>query len=279
MPAVVLDGKQLAERVLQDLVVRVEALKKRGVSPRLVVISVGDDPASKAYIRGKIRACERVGIIGEVIELDASIQQSALLARIDRLNDDTSVHGLLVQLPLPHGFDAHAVAARIRPDKDVDGFHAVNLGKLVQGESAFLPCTPAGVMRMLDAYSIGLRGAHAVVVGRSEIVGKPMALLLVGRDATVTVCHSKTRDLAALTRLADVVVVAVGKPGLLTGDMIKSGAAVIDIGINRLPDGRLIGDVDARSVAARAAYLSPVPGGVGPMTVAMLIENTVKAAE
>jgi methylenetetrahydrofolate dehydrogenase (NADP+)/methenyltetrahydrofolate cyclohydrolase len=277
--ATLLDGKQLAQRVLSELAPRVQALVARGVVPRLTVVRVGEDPASKVYIRAKIRACQQAGIAGDEIELPASTPQARVLECLDRLNADRSVHGVLVQLPLPAGLDAHAVAAHIAPHKDVDGLHVRNLGRLVQGRVHLAPCTPAGVLRLLDAYGIELRGKHAVVIGRSEIVGKPMALLLLQRDATVTVCHSKTVGLENFTRAADLLVVAIGRAGLVTGDMVKPGAAVVDVGVNRLPDGSLAGDVDAGSVLARAAYLTPVPGGVGPMTVAMLIENTVQAAE
>lgn len=279
MSTTFMDGKRIAEHLLRDLRPRVDALKSGGIVVRLAVIRVGDDAASKVYIRGKIRACEAVGIVGETIELPASITHADLTARIGALNSDPNVHGILVQLPLPAGLDEHSVAACIDPRKDVDGFHAQNLGQLLQGKALFLPCTPAGVMRLLDFYSVSLRGVNAVVVGRSEIVGKPMALLLIERDATVTVCHSKTTDLTHHTRDAGVVVVAAGRAGLLTGAMIKSDSVVIDIGINRLPDGRLVGDVDASTVTGKARLLSPVPGGVGPMTVAMLIENSVRAAE
>jgi methylenetetrahydrofolate dehydrogenase (NADP+)/methenyltetrahydrofolate cyclohydrolase len=277
--ATLLDGKRVAQDVLAQLTSRVQALGARGIVPRLTVVRVGEDPASKVYIRAKIRACEQAGISGDEIELPADTPQEQVLECLDRLNANPSVHGILVQLPLPSTLDAHAVAAHIAPHKDVDGLHVRNLGRLVQGTAKLLPCTPAGVLRLLDAYTIRVRGEHAVVLGRSEIVGKPMALLLLQRDATVTVCHSKTADLASFTRSADILVVAIGRAELVTGSMVKPGATVIDVGMNRLPDGRLVGDVDAASVAQRAAYLTPVPGGVGPMTVAMLIENTVEAAE
>jgi len=279
MAAVLLDGKALAARVLDVLKGRVSALTARGVQPKLMVVRVGDDPASKAYIRGKIRACKEVGIAGNEIELRAATTAAEVYAVLADLNEDKSVHGVLVQLPLPAHLDAHEVAARIHPDKDVDGLHPQNLGRLVQARASFVPCTPAGVLRILSEYQIPLAGRHAVVVGRSEIVGRPMALELIARDATVTVCNSKTPDLGRITRDADVLVVAVGRPGLIRGTMVKPGAAVIDVGINRTADGRLVGDVEAVSVGEQAGYLTPVPGGVGPMTVAMLMENTVKAAE
>ncbi|MCC6531503.1 MAG: bifunctional methylenetetrahydrofolate dehydrogenase/methenyltetrahydrofolate cyclohydrolase FolD [Burkholderiales bacterium] len=279
MPATLLDGKLVAQRVVSGLRPRVEALKARGIQPRLAVVRVGDDPASQIYIRAKIRACEQAGVLGGELELAASAREADVLARLEELNADSAVHGVLVQLPMPKGIDPHRVAAHIDPDKDVDGLHAINLGRLLQGDARFRPCTPAGVLRLLDDYSIGLRGRHAVVVGRSEIVGKPMALLLLERDATVTVCHSKTADIAAVTRMAEVVVVAVGRPGMLKGDMIKPGAVVVDVGVNRLADGRLAGDAVWDDMCTRAGHVTPVPGGVGPMTVAMLIENTVQAAE
>jgi methylenetetrahydrofolate dehydrogenase (NADP+) / methenyltetrahydrofolate cyclohydrolase len=279
MPAILLDGKQVAQRAIADLVPRVQALQTRGIHPKLSVVRVGDDPASRIYIRAKIRACEQAGVLGDEIELPASTAQGAVLECLDRLNADGAVHGVLVQLPLPRGMDQHAIAAHIAPAKDVDGLHVCNLGRLVQGDTILPPCTPAGVLRLLDAYSIALRGRHAVVIGRSEIVGKPMALLLIQRDATVTVCNSKTPDLGSFTRSADILVVAVGRAGLVRGNMVKPGSSVIDVGVNRLPDGKLAGDVASTEVARHAGYLTPVPGGVGPMTVAMLIENTVKAAE
>ena len=279
MPAILLDGKAASRQVLDELVPRVQALKGRGISPRLTVLRVGDDPASKIYIRAKIRACEQAGVAGDEIELPASARREEVVQCVDRLNADRSVHGILVQLPLPLGLDAHEIAGDVSPDKDVDGLHALNLGRLLQGSAVFRPCTPSGILRLLDDYGIPLRGRHAVVVGRSEIVGKPMALMLVERDATVTLCHSKTVDLPALTRNADLVVVAAGRPRLLKGDMVKPGAVVVDVGVNRTADGQLVGDVAFDEVAAKASHITPVPGGVGPMTVAMLIENSVKAAE
>jgi methylenetetrahydrofolate dehydrogenase (NADP+)/methenyltetrahydrofolate cyclohydrolase len=279
MAARVLDGKALAQRVLDALVPRVARLRAEGVHVCVSIVRVGDDPASKVYVRGKMHAGEQIGVSALVIELPASTTREEVCERLAELNCDPAVHGILVQLPLPEGFDPHAIAAEIDPGKDVDGFHAANLGRLVQGTAMLPPCTPAGVLRLLDDAGIDLRRKHCVVVGRSETVGKPMALMLIERDATVTVCHSKTRDLPAYTRDADVLVVATGRPGLIDGSMVRAGAAVIDVGVNRAADGRLVGDVDALSVAGRAGYLSPVPGGVGPMTVAMLMENTVRAAE
>jgi len=242
-------------------------------------VRVGDDPASKVYVGAKLRACQAIGIDGGDVELPADIKPSAVFEEIAVLNRDRTVHGILVQLPLPRGFDPHLIAMQLEPTKDVDGFHAVNLGRLLQGRARFIPCTAAGVIRLLDDAGVVLRGQNAVVVGRSEIAGKPIALLLVERDATVTVCHSKTRNLASYTRDADVLVVAAGKAGLIDGAMVKRGAAVIDVGVNRTDAGALVGDVDQASVATEAGFLTPVPGGVGPMTVAMLMENTVRAAE
>jgi methylenetetrahydrofolate dehydrogenase (NADP+)/methenyltetrahydrofolate cyclohydrolase len=277
--AILLDGKLIAQRALAALGPRVQALAARGIHPKLTVVRVGDDPASRIYIRAKIRACEQAGVLGDELELPASTPQAAVLDCLDRLNADPAVHGILVQLPLPRGMDQHAIAAHIDPAKDVDGLNVRNLGRLVQGNPMLPPCTPAGVLRLLDAYAVEMRGKHAVVVGRSEIVGKPMALLLIQRDATVTVCNSKTPDLGSFTRSADILVAAVGRAGLVRADMVKPGSTVIDVGVNRLPDGKLAGDVDGAAVSEVAGYLTPVPGGVGPMTVAMLIENTVKAAE
>lgn len=279
MTARVLDGKSVAQRILTALTPRVLRLRERGIVPRLRVVRVGDDAASQVYVRGKLRACAQVAVDSAVLEMPATTSADVLYEKLAALNADPSVHGILVQLPLPAGLDPHAVAARVAPEKDVDGFHPTNLGRLVQGEAVLLACTPAGILRLLDDAQIELGGKHVVVIGRNEIVGKPMALMLLQRDATVTICHSKTKDLASHTRSADVLVVAAGRAGLIDATMVKTGAAVVDVGINRTEDGRLVGDVDAASVAARAGYLTPVPGGVGPMTVAMLVENTVRAAE
>lgn len=279
MGARILDGKALGERVLQALGPRIDRLAQQGVHVKLRVMRVGDDAASKVYVGAKLRACRSIGIDGGVVELPADASLGTICERIATLNRDRSVHGILVQLPLPARLDPHLIAAQLEPDKDVDGFHAVNLGRLLQGRARFAPCTAAGVIRLLDDAGIELRGQRAVVIGRSEIAGKPIALLLIERDATVTVCHSKTRDLEAHTREADVLVVAAGRAGLVSGAMVKPGAAVIDVGINRTAGGSLVGDVDQAGVAARAGFLTPVPGGVGPMTVAILMENTVRAAE
>ena len=279
MTATLIDGVAVARATRETLKSSAEALKVRGILPGLAVIIVGDDPASRVYVRNKARACAEIGIHSEVHEYPRDAAPAAVLAHVAALNADPRIHGILVQLPLPPQFDPAAVLEAIAPGKDVDGFHAQNLGALVSGGCLFPPCTPQGVMVLLDHYGIPLRGAEAVVVGRSNIVGKPQALMLLARDATVTVCTSRTRDLAAHTRAADVLVVAVGRPGLVTADMVRPGAAVIDVGINRLPDGRLAGDVDFEGVKDVAGHLTPVPGGVGPMTIAMLLANTVRSAE
>ena len=263
----------------QESALRVERLKSRGIVPGLAVVIVGEDPASQVYVRNKAVASEGVGMHSEVHALPAETTQQQLLAFIHSLNANRAVHGILVQLPLPRHIDSRAVVAAIDPEKDVDGFHYFNVGALVVGEPAFYPCTPWGVMKMLEHEGVKVEGLQAAVVGRSNIVGKPMALMLINAGATVTVCHSKTRDLAAVTRQADLVVAAVGKPRMITASMVKPGAVVIDVGINRLPDGKLAGDVDFDSVSEVAAMITPVPGGVGPMTIAMLLANTVKSAE
>ena len=276
----VIDGKAIAAGVRQSVAAEAAKLKQMtGVTPGLAVVIVGEDPASQVYVRNKARSTVEAGMSSFEHKLPATTSEADLLRLIGDLNRDDAVHGILVQLPLPRGFDPHLIAMQLEPTKDVDGFHAVNLGRLLQGRARFIPCTAAGVIRLLDDAGVVLRGQNAVVVGRSEIAGKPIALLLVERDATVTVCHSKTRDLGSYTRDADVLVVAAGKAGLIDGSMVKRGAAVIDVGVNRTDAGALVGDVDHASVATEAGFLTPVPGGVGPMTVAMLMENTVRAAE
>ena len=276
--ATLIDGKAVAAAVRAGAAERAAALQKRGVAPHLAVILAGENPASAVYVRNKERACLGAGILSTVVRLPENVTQEALEAEIARLNDDQSVHGILVQLPLPAGLDEGRALALIDPAKDVDGFHTVNAGRLWKGEPGFVPCTPLGVMELLKAYDIDPRGKRAVIVGRSDIVGKPMAALLLRADATVTLCHSKTRDLAAVCREAEILVAAVGRPRLITGDMIREGAAVIDVGINRV-DGKLVGDVDFESADRAAGWLTPVPGGVGPMTIAMLLCNTLLAAE
>lgn len=285
--AVLIDGKALALEVRAEVALDAALLTAQGVTPGLTVVLVGDDPASAVYVGAKERACREAGMNGETIRLPAETSQDDLLAVVDRLNADPSIHGILVQMPLPSQIDADTVVRRILPEKDVDGFHPINVGKLLIGErDGFVPCTPAGVMVMLEAHNVPLRGAEVVVVGRSNIVGKPMAALLIqqGVDATVTVCHSRTRDLGEHTRRADVLIAAVGRARLITADMVKPGAVVIDVGMNRIADTsrasgtRLVGDVDFDSVRKVASLITPVPGGVGPMTIAMLLRSTVRAA-
>ncbi len=279
MPATLIDGKSLAAAVRASLKDRIDALALRGTRPGLAAILAGDDPASRVYVRNKARACDETGLRSEIHEFPGDVSEGALLERIAQLNAARAVHGVVLQLPLPRHLDAERLLPAISPAKDVDGFHAANLGALVQGRPGFVPGTPAGVMRMLEHAGVALAGRHAVIIGRSTIVGKPLALLLLQRDATVTICHSKTADLAALTRQADVLVAAVGRARLVTAGMVKPGACVIDVGINRTPEGKLCGDVDFAAVKEVAGSITPVPGGVGPMTVAMLIANTVRAAE
>lgn len=278
MNAILLDGKLMSAQAEAALLPRIEALRDQGVVPGLLVILVGEDPASQTYVANKEKACDRLGIASKTLRMPADITQQQLEDAICEANDDASVHGILVQLPLPAHLDESRALALIRPEKDVDGFHAVNMGRLLRGEPCAQACTPKGVLFMLKEAGIDLCGKHAVVIGRSNIVGKPVAVMLLQQNATVTVCHSRTPDLAAFTRTADVLVSAVGKPGLVTADMVKPGAAVIDVGITRV-DGKLRGDVDFDAVSEVAGWITPVPGGVGRMTVAMLMENTVSAAE
>jgi methylenetetrahydrofolate dehydrogenase (NADP+) / methenyltetrahydrofolate cyclohydrolase len=280
MSARLLDGKETARVVRAELTQRVEGLRAQGIVPGLAVILVGDDAASQVYVRHKVKACAEVGLHSEVHNFPSTVSKEIVLNQIRALNENPAIHGILVQLPLPPQFGGSAeVVDQISVDKDVDGFHFYNLGGLIAGDTVFPPCTPYGVMRLLEQNRIPLAGQNAVVVGRSNIVGKPMALMLLQRDATVSICTSKTRDLALYTKLADILVVATGKAQMITGSMIKEGAVVIDVGINRLPDGRLVGDVDFDSVKEKASFITPVPGGVGPMTVTMLIANTVQSAE
>lgn len=275
----ILDGQKIAQKVRREVAGEVAALNERGVTVRLAVIQVGDDPASSVYVHNKEKACAEAGIESEMYHLDASVTQEELEREIRLLNADDSVDGILVQLPLPEHLSANAVKETIDPDKDVDGFHPMNIGRLQAGEETFLPCTPAGILRLLDEYEIPVAGRHCVVVGRSQIVGRPMAALLLSRDATVTICHSHTEDLAAMTRQADILVVAAGHPGLVTADHVKEGAVVIDVAINRDGDNGLRGDVDQEAVAPLTSAITPVPGGVGPMTVAMLLKNCLFAAK
>ena len=278
MSAQLIDGKVVAKAVKEDVRNRVEALKARGIRPGLATVLVGDDPASHVYVRNKQRTCEDLGMHTVGHELPATTSQEDLLALIQRLNLDRAIHGILVQLPLPKPLRSEPILNALSPDKDIDGLHPFNMGKLMMGEPRFVPCTPAGVMAMLDYYKLPIEGKTAVVVGRSNLVGKPAALLLMHRHATVTICHSKTVDLPAVCRRADILVAAMGKARFVRAEMVKEGAVVIDVGINREADGKLVGDVDFEAVAAKAAWITPVPGGVGPMTIAMLMRNTMLAA-
>lgn len=277
--ATILNGKQVAAEIRAELKVRAEALRKDGVVPCLAVLLAGDDPASKIYVRNKKRACEEIGIESRELLFPENVTEEELIAQIRALNEDAAVDAMLVQLPLPKHIDEARVLAEIAPEKDADGFHVVNAGRLFTGQTSVLPCTPAGCMELLRRANVEFSGKHAVVVGRSNIVGKPMAMLLLNEHCTVTICHSRTRDLARFTRDADILVAAVGRPGIITGEMIKPGAAVIDVGINRLENGKLMGDVDFASAEPVAGAITPVPGGVGPMTIAMLMQNAILAAE
>jgi methylenetetrahydrofolate dehydrogenase (NADP+)/methenyltetrahydrofolate cyclohydrolase len=279
MVARIIDGKAIAQEVRTEWKIRADALKARGVTPGLAVIIVGEDPASKVYVANKVKACAELGLHSEHIVLPADTSEATLLDRIAALNSDPKIHGILVQLPVPKHIASNKVLEAISPDKDVDGFHPMNVGALVTGNMRFAPCTPYGAMKLLEKCGVTIEGKHAVVVGRSNIVGKPMALMLLQHNATVTICTSKTVDLAKFTRDADILVVATGKAKMITGDMIKPGAAVIDVGINRMADGKLCGDVDFDSAKQVAGWITPVPGGVGPMTITMLVANTVQAAE
>ena len=279
MSATIIDGRRIASDIRDSLTADIQSLKSAGVTPCLAAVLVGQDPASQKYVAAKERVCEKMGMRGMVHRLPSTTTQQELRDLIDRLNTDPAVHGILVQLPLPRGLDEKDIMERISPAKDVDGFGPVSLGNLVMDRPGFLPCTPHGVMRILASCGVDPSGKHAVVVGRSIIVGKPLALLLLRKNATVTVCHSRTTDLPGICRTADILLVAVGKPGMITADMVKENAVVIDIGINVGPDGKLTGDVDFSSVQEKASLLTPVPGGVGPLTIAMLMYNTVQAAK
>ena len=279
MTAELIDGVALSKKLRADVAVRAAALRAHGVVPGLAVVLVGDNPASQVYVRNKVKACEDSGLHSVLERYPATLAETELLGRIDALNRDPAIHGILVQLPLPAHIDAHKVIEAISPEKDVDGFHVASAGALMVGQPGFWPCTPYGCMKMLESIGYDLRGKHAVVIGRSNIVGKPMALMLLQKNATVTVCHSATRDLKAITLQADVIVAAVGKINLLTADMVKPGAVVLDVGMNRNAQGKLCGDVDFDGVKEVAGYITPVPGGVGPMTITMLLVNTLEAAE
>jgi methylenetetrahydrofolate dehydrogenase (NADP+)/methenyltetrahydrofolate cyclohydrolase len=279
MTAQLIDGNALSRQLRADVAARVTALKAKGITPGLAVVLVGDNPASQVYVRNKVKACEDTGMHSVLETWPASMSEADLLARVDALNHDATIHGILVQLPLPAHIDAQKVIEAISPAKDVDGFHIASAGALMTGLPGFWPCTPYGCMKMLESIGYELKGKHAVVIGRSNIVGKPMALMLLQQNATVTICHSGTKDLKAMTLPADVIVAAVGKRNVLTADMVKPGAVVLAVGMNRNDEGKLCGDVDFAGVKEVAGYITPVPGGVGPMTITMLMVNTLESAE
>ncbi|HSV77657.1 MAG TPA: bifunctional methylenetetrahydrofolate dehydrogenase/methenyltetrahydrofolate cyclohydrolase FolD [Ramlibacter sp.] len=279
MTATLIDGNALARQIRTEVAGRTATLKAKGIQPHLAIVLVGEDPASQVYVKHKVADSEQTGLKATLERHPASMTEADLLARVRALNEDASVHGILVQLPLPKHMDSHKVIETISPAKDVDGFHVASAGALMVGQPGFWPCTPYGCLKMLESIGYDLKGKHAVVIGRSNIVGKPMAMMLLGRDATVTICHSRTRDIKAHTLQADVVVAAVGKRNVLTADMVKPGAVVIDVGMNRNDEGKLCGDIDFEGVREVAGWITPVPGGVGPMTRAMLLVNTIEAAE
>ena len=279
MTAQLIDGNQLSKKLRAEVAARVQALKAKGTTPGLAVVLVGDNPASQVYVRNKVKACEDAGLHSVLEKYDATMTESDLLARVEGLNQDPSIHGILVQLPLPAHIDGQKVIEAISPAKDVDGFHIASAGALMTGMPGFWPCTPYGCMMMLESIDYDLKGKHAVVIGRSNIVGKPMALMLLQKNATVTICHSATPDLKAMTLQADVIVAAVGKRNVLTVDMVKPGAVVLDVGMNRNDEGKLCGDVDFDGVKEVASHITPVPGGVGPMTITMLLANTLDSAQ
>lgn len=275
----IIDGKKLAKNIRLGLKEEVTELKHAEIKPKLAVIMVGDDKASKVYVKNKSKACEDVGIEYEEHILPANTKMEELLELIEKLNNDESIHGILVQSPLPQGLDANEAFRSISPKKDVDGFHPINVGKLSLNQDCFVSCTPYGIIKMLEAYNIPIEGAHAVIIGRSNIVGKPLAKCLLNKNATVTVCHSKTKNLKEITKQADILIAAIGKAKFVTADMVKEGATIIDVGINRMDDGKLVGDTDFEAIKEKVDYITPVPGGVGPMTIAMLMHNVVKAAK
>ncbi|MFO7636568.1 MAG: bifunctional methylenetetrahydrofolate dehydrogenase/methenyltetrahydrofolate cyclohydrolase FolD [Clostridia bacterium] len=277
--AMILDGKKLAAQMREEMKSEVQEMKAAGVHPCLAVVLVGEDPASRIYVSMKEKDCEKVGILSMEFKLDASTPEEELLQLVDRLNDDKKVHGILVQLPLPGHIDENTVLNRLKPEKDVDGFHPVNAGRLLTGQDSFVPCTPLGVIELIKMSGIEISGKSCVVVGRSNIVGKPAAILLLKEHGTVTICHSRTRNLKEVTGNADILVAAIGRPDFITGDMVKEGAVVIDVGINRLADNKVTGDVNYEEASRKAAAITPVPGGVGPMTRTMLLKNTIKAAK
>lgn len=275
----IIDGKQLAKKTREKLKYEVEDLKKEGIQPKLAVIMVGDNSASQIYVRNKSKACNDVGIEFEEYLLPGTTKQEELLDVIEKLNNNKEINGILLQSPIPDGLDINEAFRKISPEKDVDGFHPVNVGKLVLGQDTFVSCTPYGIMKMFEEYNIDLEGKNAVVIGRSNIVGKPMSQCLLNKNATVTICHSRTRNLPEITKNADILVSAIGRPEFVTADMVKDGAVVIDVGINRTAEGKLKGDVDFENVSKKASYITPVLGGVGPMTIAMLMNNVVKASK
>ncbi|MFS0877266.1 bifunctional methylenetetrahydrofolate dehydrogenase/methenyltetrahydrofolate cyclohydrolase FolD [Solibacillus isronensis] len=279
MSSVIINGKEIGQEIRTGVATRVQALKEKGITPGLAVILVGDNPASKTYVANKQKSCEQIGMYSELVKLPEDISEQALLEKIRELNECASIHGILVQLPLPKHINEDKVIQTISPEKDVDGFSPISVGKMMLGQDTYLPCTPYGVMKMLEHAGIDVAGKHAVIVGRSHIVGKPMGQLLLQKDATVTYTHSKTPDLPSFTKQADILIAAVGRANFITSEHIKEGAVVIDVGINRNQDNRLCGDVDFDDVQGIASHITPVPGGVGPMTITMLLENTVQAAE
>ena len=279
MSANIMDGKAVARSIREGLKEEVEGLKKKGIHPGLAVVLVGENPASMVYVKNKGEACRSAGIYSEEHKLPEEMKEADLLRLIDQLNKDSRIHGILVQLPLPAHINKERVLASVSPGKDVDGFHEINMGRLLIGQEGLVPCTPLGIMKLLEHYHIPVEGRFAVVVGRSNIVGKPVAMMLLQRNATVTICHTRTKNMGEVCRMADILIAAAGRPGMITADMIREGAVVIDVGINRLDTGKLTGDVDFESASKRAGWITPVPGGVGPMTIAMLLYNTVKAAK
>lgn len=279
MPAEIIDGRELSQTLKMEMKEEVTQLKEEGLMPHLTVILVGEDPASQSYVKGKEKACAETGMSSDLLQLSTNISEQELLSHIDKLNQNPAVHGILVQLPLPTHINEQKVIEAINPLKDVDGFHPINIGRMITGQDTFLPCTPHGIITMLKSKKIQIEGKHAVILGRSNIVGKPVGQLLLNENATVTYCHSRTEDVKALTQSADILIAAIGKPNTITSDDIKKDAIVIDVGINRKEDGKLTGDVDFFSVNEKASFITPVPGGVGPMTITMLLSNTIKAAK
>lgn len=277
--AEILDGKELSKKIRKELKKEVEELKQKGINPKLAVILVGDDSASQVYVKNKSKACEKTGIDFEEYIFDANITEQELLNTIEKLNNDDSIHGILVQSPVPKHIDANKAFGTISPEKDVDGFHPINVGNLSIGKDSFISCTPYGIVKILEEYNIETEGKEAVILGRSNIVGKPMIQCMLNKNATVTVCHSRTKNIEEITKRADILIAAIGKAKFVKEDMVKDGAIIIDVGINRLEDGSIVGDVDFENVSKKASYITPVPGGVGPMTIAMLLNNVVKAAK